>query len=65
MSVKLAALLMLNGSSEMRGIPKEVLQKYLAKEKEKSRMSSSVYIVDILVMIVFFANHNVTLVYLY
>ena len=65
MSVKLAALLMLNSSSEMRGIPKEVLQKYLGKENEKSRMSRSVYIVDILVMIVFFANHNVTLVYLY
>ena len=65
MPVKLAALLMLNGFSEMRGIPKEVLQKYLAKEKEKSRISNSVYIVDILVMIVFFANHNLTLVYLY
>ena len=49
----------------MRGNPKAVLHKYLAKEKEKSRKSSSVYIVDILVMIVFFANHNVTLVYLY
>ena len=49
----------------MRGNLKEVLQKVFGKRKGKSRKSSSVYIVDILVMIVFFANHNVTLVYLY
>ena len=49
----------------MRENPKEVLQKVFDKRKGKSRKSSSVYIVDILVMIVFFANHNVTLVYLY
>ena len=31
--------------------------KVFGKRKEKSRKSSSVYIVDILIMIVFFADH--------
>ena len=56
MLVKLAPLLMLKSSFVMRGKPKEELQKYLAKRKEKSRKSSSVYIVDIQVMIVFFTD---------
>ena len=62
MSVKLAALLMLNGSLEIRGKTERGTSKVFGKRKRKF---SSVYVVDILVMIVFFDNHSVTLVYLY